>query len=127
MMSSCPPGSGGGCGAPVVTQTLFVGDVKPLSYNVTPNDLHVIGSATYDVLDVNGVSFASGQFAVTYPAGPYTDPANPPTSNLQAGAITWSEVGEFVVRIVITWDDGQIDHSVWGLVEVYPLPTVGGC
>jgi hypothetical protein len=123
-MAMCPPGSGGGCGAPALVQSFFLGDQKPLEYNITPSDLHAVGSATYTVLDASGATFTSGEFTVDYPAGPYT---LPPTSNLITGLITWSEIGTFIVRITITWDDEQVDHSVWAQVQVYALPTVGGC
>jgi len=121
---SCPPGSGGGCGAPAQSLVFFFGDQKPLSFNITPNDNHAVGSATYTVLDSTGATFASGAFTVTYPAGPYE---LPPTSNLESVSVTWSEQGEFLIRIVLHWDDGQVDNSVWALATVYPLPLVGVC
>jgi hypothetical protein len=126
-MTMCPPGSGGGCGAPAQLLSFFQGDHKPLSYLVTPSDLHVVGSATYAVLDANEDTFASGAFTCTYPPGPYLDLNNPPTSTLESQAIAWADIGTFIVRVVANWDDGQIDNSIWGLVTVYPLPTVGGC
>ncbi len=94
-------------------QLSFVqGDVKPVVFqNVASSTGSAISSATYAITNhVSGAAVSNGTATVSG--------ATVATPN-----VTWSNQGQFLVLLAVTYADGTIDHSVACYVNVGPVPV----